>query len=61
MTRRATFTQAELARAIKAAKSQGCVVRLRAGGVADIVPLEDVAIPEPERPNTCDTAFGMAP
>jgi hypothetical protein len=56
MTRRATMTQAELERAIRAAKAQGCIVRLRPGGEADILPA-DVA-PEQERPNSCDAVFG---
>jgi hypothetical protein len=57
MTRRATMTQAELERAIRAAKAQGCIVRLRPGGEADILPA-DPAAPEQERPNSCDAVFG---
>ena len=61
MTRRATFTRAELDRAIKAAQANGCIVRLRQDGSADILPADSVAEPPAERQNSCDAAFGLEP
>lgn len=61
MTRRATFTRAELDRAIKAAQANGHIVRLRPDGCADILPADAVSEPPAERRNSCDTAFGLEP
>jgi hypothetical protein len=63
MTRRATFTQTELARAIAAAEKAGRNVAI-IGGAILIVAKEDMpALPSPgqdEGPNTCDSAFGVS-
>lgn len=66
MTRRATFTQADLARAISAAEARGKVAIWTPAGIAfldpDAVPASAViagpATPEEEGGNTCDAAFG---
>lgn len=59
MTARATFTQAELARAIRAAEACGKVAVLTPAGIVFAQP-GDVALPSPEtgRVNTCDAIFG---
>jgi hypothetical protein len=63
MTRRATFTQTELARAIAAAEKAGRNVAI-IGGAILIVAKEDMPVlPLPgqdEEPNTCDSAFGVS-
>jgi hypothetical protein len=63
MTRRATFTQTELARAIAAADKAGRSVAI-IGGAILIVAKEDVpALPltgQDEETNTCDSAFGVS-
>ena len=60
MTKRATFTAAEMARAIRAADQAGKVAVLTTGGIAFVEPGK-VALPSPEtgRTNTCDDAFGV--
>jgi hypothetical protein len=62
MTRRATFTQAQIARAIRAAEACGKLAVLTLQGIA-FVESDRVALPsaEPEPPtegNSCDRAFG---
>lgn len=59
MTARATFTQAQIARAIRAAKGEGMVALMTPAGIA-FVESDKVAIPSPDqaRGNTCDEAFG---
>ena len=61
MTKRATFTQAELERAIRAADAAGKVAVLTSAGIVFADPAE-VALPSPEagRANSCDSAFGVA-
>lgn len=62
MTRRATFTQAELARAIRAAAKAGKVAVQTRAGIAFLDPaniVQGVADDE-ARVNTCDEAFGTA-
>lgn len=58
MTRPA-FTQAELARAIKAADQAGKVAVLTKGGII-FAPPDQIALPSPEtgRNNSCDAIFG---
>ena len=59
MTRRATFTQAELERAMRAAAKQGKVALRVPGGIAFVDPAA-IAQTEPgddERPNSCDEAW----
>lgn len=59
MTRRATFTQAELERAIRAAGKLGKVAVVTPQGIA-FVESDKVSLPSPEQPrgNSCDEAFG---
>lgn len=59
MTKRATFTQAELTRAIRAAEACGKLALMTPAGIA-FVESDHVALlsPEPARGNTCDDAFG---
>lgn len=61
MTRRATITQAELARAIRAADATGKVALRTPYGIAFVDPAL-VAQPAPVESgeNTCDQAFGAA-
>ena len=61
MTRRATFTQAELARAIRAAERLGKVALQTPAGIAFVDPGQ-LAQPAPTESgsNTCDHAFGVA-
>lgn len=60
MTARATFTQAALTRAIRAADACGKVALMTPQGIA-FVESDKVALPSPDqaRGNTCDEAFGM--
>lgn len=58
MSRRATFTEAELARAIRAADKSGKVVLQTRAGIAFVDP---GTIPHDDPPtggNTCDSIFG---
>lgn len=59
MTRRATFTKADLARAVRVADELGKVALWTPTGIA-FVESDKVAIPSPEteRGNSCDEAFG---
>lgn len=61
MTARATLTQAQIARAIRAAEACGKVAVLTPAGIVFADPA-GVALPSPEtgRVNTCDSAFGVA-
>lgn len=60
MTKRATFTEAEIVRFGRAADKLGKVLIITRDGVVFADP-DKVALPsiEPERPNSCDTAFGL--
>lgn len=59
MTRRATFTKAELDRASKVADERGKLVLVTRQGILLVDPaMIDLPSPEPERVNTCDEAFG---
>lgn len=62
MTRRATFTQAELVRAIRAADASGKVALMTRAGLAFVDP---AAIPQTapaeSGENSCDSLFGVAP
>lgn len=61
MTRRATFTQAELVRAIRAAEAAGKVARWTPVGIVFVDPgdvPQDALLPGTGG-NTCDAAFGM--
>ena len=62
MTKRATFTKAELTRAMKAAHDQGKVVLLTRAGIAfvdhDYIG-QPVTVPDDEEPNTCHGKFGV--
>lgn len=59
MTKSATFTQAQLARAIRAADAAGKVALVTRQGIALVDPaLVALPSPEPARRNTCDDAFG---
>lgn len=61
MTRRATFTQTELARAIRAADDLGKVALWTAAGIAFVGADQLHLSPlDPPRRNTCDEAFGTA-
>jgi len=63
MTKRATFTQAELARAIRAAEAVGKVAILTHGGIvfADPAAVPQTAPPkESGEANSCDDLFGVA-
>lgn len=59
MTRRATFTKADLERAVSVADALGKVVLWTPQGIA-FVESDKVAIPSPDqaRGNSCDEAFG---
>ncbi len=59
MTRRATFTKADLARAVRVADELGKVALWTAAGIA-FVESEQVSLPSREDPrgNSCDEAFG---
>ena len=61
MTTRLSLTQAQIARAIRAAEVCGKVAVLTPAGIVFAQPGE-VALPSPEtgRDNTCDSAFGVA-
>jgi hypothetical protein len=61
MTARAAFTQAQIARAIRAAKGEGMVALMTPQGIA-FVESDKVSLPSPEqgRGNSCDEAFGTA-
>lgn len=62
MTRRATFTEAELRRAIKAAEQLGKGVAIRHGAILIVDAPEATPLPLPESEgNTCDGKFGKAP
>ncbi len=60
MTKRATFTQAELERAIRAADKAGKVAAVTRDGLIVFVESVSVDLPSPDqtRGNTCDDAFG---
>jgi hypothetical protein len=62
MTRRASLTQAQIQRAIRAAKAEGVVALVLPDAIAfvesDKLPLP---VPEQGRVNSCDNAFGKAP
>lgn len=63
MTRRATFTQAELTRAMRAADAVGKVALLTPAGIA-FLPREDapkLQTAPGEGVNSCDEVFGRAP
>jgi hypothetical protein len=62
MTRRATFTKADLARAVRVADQLGKVALWTAAGIA-FVESSTVALPLPDQEpptegNSCDKAFG---
>ncbi len=60
MTKRATFTQADLERAIRAADKRGKVALLTPQGIVFAKP-GSIALPSPDQPtggNSCDEAFG---
>ena len=59
MTRPATLSQAEIARAIKAADQAGKVAVMVKGGIVFAAPGQ-IALPSPENggTNTCDTIWG---
>lgn len=62
MTARARFTQAEIARAIRAAAACGRVALMTPAGIV-FVESEKVQLPSPPQSaggNTCDAAFGVA-
>lgn len=60
MTRRATFTQAELVRAIRGAKQEGREVAIIGGVIRIVEPGAFPPLPSPEADagNTCDEVFG---
>lgn len=60
MTARASLTQAQIARAIRAAKGEGVVALMTTAGIF-FVESDKVALPSPDqaRGNTCDDAFGL--
>lgn len=60
MTRRATFTQAEIARAIRAADAAGKVAQWTPAGIAFVDPATIPHDPPADGGggNTCDAAFG---
>jgi|GEM_PF-6774895 len=60
MTRRATFTQAELARAIRAAERLGQRVIIIQGMICIVAQDELAALPssQADGENTCDKVFG---
>lgn len=59
MTRRATFTKADLARAVRVADELGKVALWTPEGIA-FVESDRIALPSPDQPrgNSCDEAFG---
>lgn len=59
MTRPASLSQAEIARAIKAAEACGKVAVMTKGGIVFAAPGQ-IALPSPdqERGNSCDTIWG---
>jgi hypothetical protein len=61
MTARLSLTQAQIARAIRAAKREGLVPVVTEIGIALVDPAK-VSLPSPEEPaargNSCDEAFG---
>lgn len=57
MGRRATFTQAELERAIRAAEAQGKVALQTPAGIAFVQPL-NLPQPAPEESDEVDTCAG---
>jgi hypothetical protein len=61
MTRRATFTQAELARAIRAADKAGKVAQWTPAGIAFVDPsdLSQDTREIDQRGNTCDDLFAV--
>ena len=63
MTRRATFTQSELARAIRAAKAEGLVAVVLRDAIA-FVESDKVALPSPDQTADeaaeCDRLFGVS-
>lgn len=62
MTARVTFTQAQIARAIRAAEACGKVALMTPAGIALVDPAA-LALPSAETPrvNTCDEFFGKGP
>lgn len=62
MTRRVTFTKADLARAVRVADELGKVALWTEAGIA-FVESDSIALPSPEpaRRNTCDEALGLEP
>jgi len=62
MTARATFTQAQITRAIRAAQACGKVAVMTPQGIA-FVESDKVALPSAEQPrrNSCDEALGLEP
>lgn len=60
MTARATFTVAQIARAIRAAKGEGVVALMTPQGIA-FVESGKLVLPSPDqaRGNSCDEAFGV--
>lgn len=62
MTARATFTQAQIARAIRAAEACGKVALLTPQGIV-FAESGQLVLPssEPARRNTCDEALGLDP
>lgn len=61
MTRRATFTQAEITRAIRAAEAAGKVAVQTPAGIAFLDPAAVPVAPsqpEPAGGNSCDDAYG---
>lgn len=62
VTKRATFTQAELERAIRAAGKLGKVALMTPQGIAFVESAKvSLPSPEPARRNTCDEALGLEP
>lgn len=62
MTRRVTFSKADLARAVRVADELGKVALWTEAGIA-FVESDKVALPSPEteRRNSCDEALGLEP
>lgn len=61
MTKRATFTEAEIVRLGRAADRLGKVLVATRSGDFVFAPSASVALPSPEQPargNSCDEAFG---
>lgn len=60
MTRRATFTQAELERAIRAARKLDAEVEVAHGKIRIVEPASGRDVPsDDEGENPCDAAFGI--